>query len=213
MSCLITAEKGGALKPLSEFLAHIPLRFEEVVHLGKQVALAIENLRANGMAHLNLSPATIFVDGTDLTTATVSLSGHSHPLATSVAVCDILEGSQPYSAPEVLGGRCDGAGKSDMWSLGLTMLVCVDGWVCSVLKGHTGQEMLRRNPFSGISDCPPMAQSEITEKILVEGLVSAHVDELVLTSSDDDQVWANPFFLQTNSLGPACATTARRCCW
>lgn len=107
--------------PLSQRLAQLPLRPDEVARIGSQIAIALDDVHRQQVVHLDVKPGNILLcPSGEVVLVDFGLSTHA-------ALPDLMEeefrlpyGSAPYMAPEqVLGERRDPA--SDLFALGAVM--------------------------------------------------------------------------------------------
>lgn len=103
------------------------LIIDDVVHIGRQVAVALEHLHAQGLVHRDVKPGNIMLaaDGT----AKLCDMGLARPLTAGVTVTEteMVVGTPTYMAPELARGELIAA--SDVYALGLTLYQCLTGEV------------------------------------------------------------------------------------
>ncbi len=109
-----------------------PLAPARVAHIGKQIARALGEAHAKGMAHRDIKPANLilaeaggepdFVKIIDF--GIVRLDTHT-PRASHVD--DELVGTPKYMAPEVVAGASTGDARSDVYALGAVMFFLLTG--------------------------------------------------------------------------------------
>jgi hypothetical protein len=103
-----------------------PLPAEQVAHLGRQLAEALQALHAKGVVHGDVSPGNVLVtdDGdAKLTDFGVARAIWSDATVTAGA---LVAGTPAYLAPEVARGG-DRSPASDIFSLGATLFAAVEG--------------------------------------------------------------------------------------
>lgn len=100
-----------------------PLRPDEVVAAGRQLATALDALHQNGVVHGDVKPENVFVDDDDTLVLGDLGAAWVHTLAGPAA-----SPTPAYAAPEVWLGRAPTAA-SDIYSLGLTLMFAATGRV------------------------------------------------------------------------------------
>ncbi|MEV0780939.1 serine/threonine-protein kinase [Streptomyces sp. NPDC050433] len=97
----------------------------EAARIGRQVLSGLRAAHAVGIQHRDVKPANVMLreDGTAVLTdfGIAALQG-----STSLTATGELVGSPEYFAPERIRGHDDDPA-SDLWSLGVTLYVCVEG--------------------------------------------------------------------------------------
>lgn len=100
---------------------------DDVIHIGHQVAVALEHLHAQGLVHRDVKPGNIML-ATDGVTKVCDM-GLARPLTAGVTVTEteMVVGTPTYMAPEMARGELIAA--SDVYALGLTLYQCLTGEV------------------------------------------------------------------------------------
>jgi tRNA A-37 threonylcarbamoyl transferase component Bud32 len=98
---------------------------DDVIHIGRQVASALEHLHDQGLVHRDVKPGNIMLaaDGA----AKLCDMGLARPLTAGVTVTEteMVVGTPTYMAPEMARGELIAA--SDVYALGLTLYQCLTG--------------------------------------------------------------------------------------
>ncbi|MFN7937354.1 MAG: protein kinase [Bryobacteraceae bacterium] len=125
-------------KTLAQTLDENPLTLSQVVHLGVQIASALEKAHASGIIHRDLKPANILIteDGTakildfGIAKVTAALPTLRADEPTLVAARDVatrsgmILGTPAYMSPEQAEGKPVDA-RSDMFAFGVVLYECV----------------------------------------------------------------------------------------
>ncbi|MGW4380646.1 protein kinase domain-containing protein [Kitasatospora sp. NPDC004531] len=113
---------GGSLQ---DRLAHGPLTPQQAARVGRGVLSALRAAHAAGIQHRDVKPANILLraDGTPVLTD-FGIAALSE--STSLTATGALIGSPEFIAPERIRGL-EGDPSSDLWSLGMTLYVAVEG--------------------------------------------------------------------------------------
>ncbi|EST21621.1 hypothetical protein M877_31575, partial [Streptomyces niveus NCIMB 11891] len=110
---------------LQDRIARGALSPVHAARIGRQVLSALRAAHAVGIQHRDVKPANVMLrdDGSAVLTdfGIAALQG-----ATSLTATGELVGSPEYFAPERIRGHDDDPA-SDLWSLGVTLYVCVEG--------------------------------------------------------------------------------------
>lgn len=110
---------------LQDRIARGALSPVHAARIGRQVLSALRAAHAVGIQHRDVKPANVMLreDGSAVLTdfGIAALQG-----ATSLTATGELVGSPEYFAPERIRGHADDPA-SDLWSLGVTLYVCVEG--------------------------------------------------------------------------------------
>jgi tRNA A-37 threonylcarbamoyl transferase component Bud32 len=103
-----------------------PLPPQEVARIGRGVLAALRAAHAAGIQHRDVKPANVLLrlDGTPVLTD-FGIAALSE--ANSLTQTGALVGSPEYVAPERIRGQ-EGDPASDLWSLGVLMYVCLEGY-------------------------------------------------------------------------------------
>jgi serine/threonine protein kinase len=110
---------------------HGPLAPERALHLLRQAASALDAAHAKGLIHHDVKPENILVEGvppvehvylTDFGLTRRISSGR-------FTGSGVFLGSVHYAAPEVIAGRSDLDGRTDVYSLGCVLFQCLTGEV------------------------------------------------------------------------------------
>jgi serine/threonine protein kinase len=111
--------------------AHGPLAPERALHLLRQAASALDAAHAKGLIHRDVKPENILVEG---------MPPDEHVYLTDFGLTrrissgrftgsGVFLGSVHYAAPEVIAGRSDLDGRTDVYSLGCVLFQCLTGEV------------------------------------------------------------------------------------
>ncbi|KIQ67260.1 serine/threonine protein kinase [Kitasatospora griseola] len=113
---------GGSLQ---DRLARGPLSPQEAARVGRGVLSALRAAHAAGIQHRDVKPANVLLraDGTPVLTD-FGIAALSE--STSLTATGALIGSPEFIAPERIRGH-EGDPSSDLWSLGMTLYVAVEG--------------------------------------------------------------------------------------
>ncbi|MFJ8439807.1 serine/threonine-protein kinase [Kitasatospora griseola] len=113
---------GGSLQ---DRLARGPLSPQEAARIGRGVLSALRAAHAAGIQHRDVKPANVLLraDGTSVLTD-FGIAALSE--STSLTATGALIGSPEFIAPERIRGH-EGDPSSDLWSLGMTLYVAVEG--------------------------------------------------------------------------------------
>lgn len=114
-----------------ESLDHVLARrgrftWEDVVHIGRQVCLALEHAHAKGIIHRDLKPSNLMMleDGTAKLTD-FGIAKDMDVTALTGANCTV--GTAAYMSPEQCRGEAVITGKSDLYSLGVVFFELLTG--------------------------------------------------------------------------------------
>ncbi|MBO3681699.1 serine/threonine protein kinase [Streptomyces sp. NEAU-YJ-81] len=105
---------------------------QEAARIGRQVLAALRAAHAVGIRHRDVKPANVMLrpDGnavlTDFGIAAFQRARDSAVRSASLTATGELIGTPDYLAPERIRGSDDDPA-SDLWSLGMTLYVCVEG--------------------------------------------------------------------------------------
>jgi len=182
-------EQGGRSFIAMEYIdgetlrAHIhgqPLRFEEIVRLGIEIADALDAAHTQGIIHRDIKPANVFVTKrgqakvldfglAKLVRTGVALAADPEEIPDSNSVVGIISGTPSYMSPEqVRGDNLDQ--RTDVFSLGVLLYEMATGR--QAFSGGTGgviiEAILTRSPTPARSinpDLPPLLV-EIIDKAL-----------------------------------------------
>lgn len=127
---------------------------QEAARVGRQVLAALRTAHAAGIRHRDVKPANVMLrpDGdavlTDFGIAALQRTGSTDSAVGSAPLTATGEliGTPDYLAPERIRGTNDDPA-SDLWSLGMTLYVCVEGHNPlrpADLTGHNGGRPRRR---------------------------------------------------------------------
>ena len=148
---IVEEEKSGYLilehvegKTLTERIAHEPLKLEEALSIGRQVAEAISAAHKKGVIHRDLKPGNIKItsDGQvkvldfGLAKATVTEGGSSEVIDTQAGH---IIGTPAYMSPEQARGQPIDK-RSDIWSFGCVLYEMLTGKV--LFEGETASDIL-----------------------------------------------------------------------
>ncbi len=115
-----------------------PLAPRETARIGRDVLAALRAAHAAGIHHRDVKPANILLcEGPDRTTTAVltDFGIADLPGVSPLTDTGLMVGSPEYMAPERIRGAAD-APASDLWSLGITLYVAVEG--TSPMRRGTG---------------------------------------------------------------------------
>src|SRR5215472_3815613 len=182
-------EQGGRSFIAMEYIdgetlrAHIhgqPLRFEEIVRLGIEIADALDAAHTQGIIHRDIKPANVFVTKrgqakvldfglAKLVRSGVALAADPEEIPDSNSVVGIISGTPSYMSPEqVRGDNLDQ--RTDVFSLGVLLYEMATGR--QAFSGGTGgviiEAILTRSPTPArsINPDPPPLLVEIIDKAL-----------------------------------------------
>jgi serine/threonine-protein kinase len=118
---------------LSEVVAeHGPLAPARVAHIGKQIARALGEAHAKGMAHRDIKPANLILAEAGGEPDFVKIIDfgivrlHDDAARSSRADPEFV-GTPKYMAPEVVAGASEGDARSDVYALGAVMFFLLTG--------------------------------------------------------------------------------------
>ena len=182
-------EQGGRSFIAMEYIdgetlrAHIhgqPLRFEEIVRLGIEIADALDAAHTQGIIHRDIKPANVFVTKrgqakvldfglAKLVRSGVALAADPEEIPDSNSVVGIISGTPSYMSPEqVRGDNLDE--RTDVFSLGVLLYEMATGR--QAFSGGTGgviiEAILTRSPTPARTINPdlPARLEEIIDKAL-----------------------------------------------
>jgi nucleotide-binding universal stress UspA family protein len=149
---------------LDEWVQRAPVTSEEVARLGSALALALDDIHRQDVAHLDLKPTNVlYRPNGEAVLVDFGLAHHAHYPDLLAEELRMPVGNWVYMAPEqVLGVRCDP--RSDIYALGAILYQLVTG---RFPHGHPAtirrlKERLHRSPI------PPRALVESTPGWLQE---------------------------------------------
>ncbi len=129
---------------------HGPLPAERVVHLLRQVCLALQDAHANGLVHRDIKPANVvvsragttfdFVKVLDFGLVKLDSARGGGKDAINLSAEDNWSGTPGYMAPEVVLGAADTDHRVDLYALG-----CVAYWLLTgkmVFEGQSAMQMM-----------------------------------------------------------------------
>ena len=115
--------------PLSTHLEAGPLPLPRALHVGRQLAGALEAVHRKGIVHCDLKPANILLSDDDRVTVIdfgLARRRAVSPHAMSHSGSDTRSGTPGFMAPEqITGGEIDR--RADVWAFGCVMYQCVTG--------------------------------------------------------------------------------------
>jgi eukaryotic-like serine/threonine-protein kinase len=113
-------------RPLEDFVAGGPMRWERAVHVGKQVAGALAAAHALGIVHRNLSPRNVMLLGDDVAKVRDFGFARLESGDAGLTMQGVRLGSPTYMAPEYLeDGVVDPRG--DVYALGIVLAEMISG--------------------------------------------------------------------------------------
>jgi nucleotide-binding universal stress UspA family protein len=128
---------------LNDWAGRAPIAPEEIARLGAAVALALDDLHRQGVAHLDLKPTNVlYRPGGEAVLVDFGLAHHSHYPDLLAEELRTPVGNWVYMAPEqVLGVRCDP--RSDIFALGAILYHLATGRF-PFGDPHSGAELRER---------------------------------------------------------------------
>jgi eukaryotic-like serine/threonine-protein kinase len=162
-------------RPLSELVGAAPLRLEDALAYGMQIADALEHAHQNGIVHRDLKSSNVVVDRAGrpvvLDFGLAKLVLRDAPTAaylSSTTIDGALAGTLSHMAPEVLSGEQADA-RSDVWSLGVLLYELTTGTL--PFEGRTAFETssaILNEPPRPIPRRVPLALRLVIERCLVK---------------------------------------------
>ncbi|MCE9583988.1 MAG: serine/threonine protein kinase [Planctomycetes bacterium] len=169
---------GRTLEKLLKNDGRMPWR--RALAVGREVARALEAAHAAGMAHRDIKPANIMVgpDGH----VTVMDFGVAKPLAGEVMDSREFAGTPVYASPEQHStGTVDG--RTDLWSLGVTIYQMLTGRIPFVAEEPAElRRLIATEEPIAIRDLEPSVPKPVAD--LVEKLMSKRPGDRPATASD-----------------------------
>jgi serine/threonine protein kinase len=111
---------------LADLIAAGPLPAERVARIGAQVAGALAAAHAAGIIHRDVKPANILVRADD--DAKIGDFGIAHQVRDErLTRTGLVSGTPTYFSPELASGAADPGPSSDVWALGATLYLAVEG--------------------------------------------------------------------------------------
>src|SRR5262249_5430854 len=95
------------------------LRVERVLHVGEQIALALDYAHREGVVHRALKPANVMFDPSSGRVAVTDF-GIARLVDAARTRSGVLLGTPAFLAPELLMGR-EATARSDLYALGVTL--------------------------------------------------------------------------------------------
>jgi len=163
-------------RTLEELLAEGPLDLVSTLHLGVQVAGALEVAHAAGVFHRDVKPANVIVGEVDtLGSAAPAVTlidfGFARSPVLDASIRNDLVGTVRYLAPEAAGLLATAADeRSDLYSLGVVLYECLAGE--PPYPGPTVGDLLRQH----LSTTVPSLRAN---KVAVPGAVDAVIQRLL----------------------------------
>jgi hypothetical protein len=168
---------------LAERLARGPLRLDEVIEVGRQVAAGVEAAHENGVVHRDLKPGNIMLTPSGAVkvldfglakgrAANASASNLSaSPTMTHAATgAGVILGTAAYMSPEQARGRAVDR-RTDVWSFGCVLYECLTGR--QAFAGETVSDLiariLEREPdWSAVPATTPPRVVELLQRCLTK---------------------------------------------
>jgi serine/threonine protein kinase/Tol biopolymer transport system component len=119
---------------LTERIAHTPLKLEDALFVGRQIAEALEAAHEKGIVHRDLKPENIKISSDGhvkildfgLAKEVMDRSESNDPVDSSTTLPGELVGTAPYMSPEQASARPIDK-RSDIWSFGCVLFECLTG--------------------------------------------------------------------------------------
>eukprot|EP00850_Spirogloea_muscicola_P020909 SM000230S07345 [mRNA] locus=s230:138676:140634:+ [translate_table: standard] len=132
---------GGTLSDVMKLYGQIPEPY--LVEVTKQVLLGLIYLHTNHIVHRDIKPSNLLINRRQ--EVKIADFGVSSMLENTLAQCNSYVGTSAYMAPErinpeITSGKYNGYA-SDIWSLGLTLLECLQGRFPYAIPGQQNDWM------------------------------------------------------------------------
>lgn len=173
------------------------LTYENVIHIGIEVAQALAHAERFGVIHADIKPSNLLVGEDNV----VKLSdfGLSRPVS-GTQEATRLSGTPAYLAPEVLHG-VPLSQKSDMYALGVTLFELLFGRYPFELSGNTLKEQLRSHGNAEIDFPKPWPRHVPRE-------FAAVIERLLAKNPEDRYPSYQELIGALSSILPVSSTTA-----
>lgn len=143
-------------RDLKDWFEHTPATYEQVVNIGKQVALGLAYAHSKDVVHRDIKPENIlfnFNGQVKIIDFGVAKGRNEPEQSSSITVTGAFVGTLRYMAPEQLNRDTEVDARCDIYSLGATLYYCLAGR--SPFEKTSVLAKLRKDMLKG---APPLAK-------------------------------------------------------
>ncbi len=133
------------------------LEIGAVVHVGRQLAIALSHIHSRGLVHRDVKPSNVLIARSATGQELLKLFDFGIARAERgnegerLTGCNVLMGTPEYMSPEQLLGSDELDHRCDIYAVGVTLYECLTGSV--PFEGSFGEILLK----AATSDLPPMS--------------------------------------------------------